>query len=335
MSEIEASIELMLRPGTRRDADKKLRVEFAVPATSGSDLSDAVAVRTADGTRLVLKQRHGRLYLPFDGDDGWYDRLRAEEGATPETFRGRAAVEGNNPISQVLVEYADNVRVRTGLPKGHPDRATAFTRKAAMEHFLFVDGRLHRRLLEPVWQRQRNYVAPNFNALFSMQLKVHPSGYERIPTEQFRFDRREAALAFLRRSFARTRAAELDDELVGEVEILGDFEPRDDEVVRCVKRHGETFVRLSERALGTLSDDALSDWCTMRDELATIRQEGRAGADRFSEAFGRIVAEAKSAPRDSEAIRNLASGRWYIDQFLDRIELERQFAPALAVRFQP
>lgn len=329
---VEASIEVALHPEGRRarEGDKRCTISFDVPNVGASKLSDAIAVTLPDRQRLVLRRYQGRLYLPFAGTSGWYDGLLAEEGANPEAFRRHLQGQINEPIPNVLIEHDPSfrIRARTGWPKGDPDRAAAYTRRAAVEHFLFVDGRLHRRLLEPVWQLEKEYVAPDYHANYRMKLKVHPSGYERIPTGQFRFDRREAAAGFLRRLFARTRTATIDERLVGHIESVDpDFAPCDDEIVRCVQRHGATFVILAERALGILSDRSVSDWSSMREDLALVSSEGRSAAERFGEAFERIVAEAKRGPQKNEAIRNLVNGRWYISEFLDRFAFEREIAP--------
>ena len=331
---VEATIEVVLHPDGRRarEQDKRLSIAFEVPNIGASELSDALGVTLPGGQRLALRQYHGRLYLPFAGLNGWYDHPRPEEGASPEAFRRCLAGQINEPIPSILVEHEPSfrVRARAGVPKGHPDRAAAYTRKAAAEHFLFVEGRLHRRLLEPVWQLEKGYEAPDYHARYGMKLKVHPSGYERIPTAQFRFDRQEAAGGFLRRLFARTRTATIDERFVGRVETIDPhFTLKDDEIVRCVQRHGQTFVILAERALGMLSDRSVSDWAAMRDDLAVVGSEGRAAAERFGEAFERIVVEAKAGPKDSETIRNLAGGRWYISEFLDRFAYEREIAAEL------
>lgn len=331
---VEANIEVVLHPDGRRarEADERLKVSFQVPDVGANDLSDALAVSLPGGQRLVLRQYQGRLYLPFAGTNGWYDHPLAEDGATPEAFQRCLAGQLNEPIPGVMVEHEPTfkVRARSGLPKGHPERAAAYARKAAAEHFLFVDGQLHRRLLEPVWQLEKTYQTPDYSARYGMKLKVHPTGYQRIPTAQFRFDRQEAAGGFLRRLFARTRAATLDERFVGRVERIDPhFTLKDDEIVRCVQRHGQTFVILAERALGMLSERSVSDWAAMRDDLAEVGSEGRAAAERFGEAFERIVGEAKAVPNDSETIRNLAGGRWYISEFLDRFAYEREIAAEL------
>jgi hypothetical protein len=332
---IEAWIEVPVYDSHRRAraSGKRIEVAFAIPAVGANELDPALAITYPDGRRAVVHRHGDRLYMPFAGVIDWYGQVAEEEGVASENLHEFLGAAPKPVFQRMLFESTDHVRERVGLLKGNPDRVAAYARKAASEALLFVGGRLHRRVLEPVWQLERQYTRPDLNTELCLKLQVFPFGHARSPTKMFRFDRPDAALGYLR-AYARNRRAIINETLAGAAEILAPFDPTEDEIVRCVECHGETFVQMAERALGMLSDRSVSDWCTMRKAAANISSEGRPAAERFAEALGRIVKEAKSvsASKDSEIIRNLAGGRWQIDAFLNRFAFERDLAPLTAPR---
>jgi hypothetical protein len=330
---IEACIEVPVYENHRRGRapSKRVEVSFTIPAVEAEDLAPALAITYPDGCRAVIHKHGDRLYMPFAGTVDWFGLISEEVGMASGDLHQFLGAAPKPVFQRMLFESKDHVRERVGWLKGNPERVTTYTRKAATEGLLFVAGRLHRRVLEPVWQLERQYTVPQFNTELGMKLQVFPFDYARSPTKMFRFDRTDAALGYLR-AYARTRRVILNEALAGAVEILAPFDPTEDEIVKCVECHGEAFLQVVEQALGVLSDRSVSDWRTMRKALANISSEGRPAADRFAEALGRVVEEARSVPKDSEIIRNLAGGRWQIDEFLHRFAFERDLAPSAAPR---
>jgi hypothetical protein len=248
-----------------------------------------------DDDAVTLRRYGGRLYVAFGGTNYWNDGPRQEIGASIEDVR--ALMEGPpNAFLNALSPSHSQYRNRQGPILGE-DRSSEIASKA--ESFLFIDGRLHRRVEEPVWWTA--YRSSDAGAFARPEITIYTTPTLH-PSLTVRFDRPEVATALVGLRHERRRECRI-VESRGSVDVLDlSYVPSYDVMVAMARVYGESAVRKIEPELPHLDRGCAEAFATMCAGIAGLDERGHEAAvefcDGFSDLCGRLLADRRRVPSD-------------------------------------
>lgn len=272
--------------------------------------------RVEDGEGVTLRRYRGRLFAEFDGKEYWAHGPRARTmGASPAMVRNLAEGAPSsfmNIVSPVKSQY----RNRQGPILGD-DRAGEIAAKVSA--FIFVDGRLHRAVQEPVWHISLSGYGGTYVACPRMEINAHRYIH---PSSTVRFDRPEVADALCRRLHGRHRDCRF-LEPTGSVDVIDQsYEPTYDVMVAMAEAYGDDMLRKLEPELPNLDRGCADAFAKMAKGIAGLEQAGHVAAvefcDGFHELCERLTADKRRIPSD---LRNWVRER--TSALKHRIEIAR------------
>lgn len=249
-----------------------------------------------DGDTVTLRRHGGRLFAEFDGRDYWSHGPRPCAGASPEGVQEMVARGVSSGLLSALSLERLQYRNRRGSIIGD-DRPGEMAAKA--KAFLFVDGRLHRAVNEPVWEvSYQGYEDP---ALVRARISLRAN--ETLhPSLTVRFDRPDVADALLRLQHGRRRNCRFGERMGSVTLIDQSYEPSFDVIMAMAEAYGENVLRKIEPELPSLDHGCAVAFATMAEGVAMLEQQGHAAALQFCDGFYdlhvRLSADRRSVPAD-------------------------------------
>jgi hypothetical protein len=267
------------------------------------------------GDGVALRRHGGRLFAEFDGKDYWANGPRARTvGASPAIVRNLAA---GNPSAflNIVSPGKSQYRNRRGPIIGD-DRPEIAAKVAA---FIFIDGRLHRAVEEPVWHATLAGYGGAFVACPKMEVNARISNH---PSSTARFDRPEVADALCRQLHGRHRDCRFLEPL-GSVDVIDpSYEPSYDVMVAMAEAYGDDILRKLEPELPNLDRGCADAFATMAKGFAALANDGHVAAVEFCDGFHklceRLTADKRRVPSD---LTNWVKGRTFA--LKHRIEIAR------------
>jgi hypothetical protein len=282
-----------------------------------------------DGDEVTLLGYRGRLYAEFDGQSYWSHGPRPEHGADAEQVRVLLKTDltsFNNSLRSALSPGKPQYRLRQGPIVG--DNPTAEVAEKAAR-FLFIDGRLHRMVEEPVWSVafHDNADAASF-CRAEVRVHINPSIH---PASDCPINRLDVAQALVQVRVGRHRNCRAGEPLGG-VEILDPgFAPAYDSFVAMTRAYGDDVARKIEPMLPELDRDCVEAFADIATGYATVETDGRMAADRFCGGmvrfYDRLTEDRRRVPAD---LRNWM--REKVSFIRDRIVVEREIQAAAVPR---
>lgn len=299
-------------------------------AFSVADVADARAPRAVevtygpaeDGDTVVLRRHGGRLFAEWNGTRDWYHGPQQERGAEVDVFRevhcGQAAV-----VSALMPPRVFH-RQRTGTIAG--DQPSVEVQRRA-DRLLFVDGRLHRAVEEPVWHVAFHGHTGATWLRSEIRVTERPPLH---PVLDFAMDRLDRAQEMAERRARRGRGCRTATP-IGAVRILDPaFVPTYDPLMALARAHGDDLLRKLEPHLPDLDRDCVIAFADMADGYVALDTAGREAAVRFCEGmsrlYGTLSRDRRAVPSD---LRNWMREKAPMIAERMAFELEAEPAPAL------
>lgn len=296
--------------------------EISIPDVREAEAPPALVVNyrpREDDDPVTLRRYGSQLFAESDGYDFWYHGPRRCIGASPETVQALATGEAVSVFRSLVSVGKSQYRNRRGRILGD-DRPGEIAAKA--EAFLFVDGRLHRAVKEPVWEvSYLSYQDPPFTCIELSRCVAHSSR----PSLTVRFDRPDVAEALARLRFGKKRRDCQFVAPVGSVDVVDStYEPSFDVFKAMAVAYGEDVLRRIEPVLPNLDHSCAVDFAMMAEGVAKLDQLGHVAALQFCDGFYdfacRLAADRCSVPSD---LKHWLKGKM-ID-LLPRIEIARAY----------
>lgn len=319
MTKFVLSIPKLRSRSEEAQGKRSPQFQISIDDVSADEAPIALVVnyeRREDGDGVALRRHGGRLFAEFDGKDYWTNGPRARTvGASPAIVRDLAA--GNpSAFMNIVSPEKSQYRNRRGPIIGD-DRAGEIAAKVAA--FIFIDGRLHRAVEEPVWHITLAGYGGTFVACPKMEVNARISIR---PCSTVRFDRPEVADVLCRRLHGRHRECRFLEPL-GSVDVVDpSYEPSYDVMVAMAEAYGDDMLRKLEPELSNLDRGCADAFATMATGFAALERDGHAAAvefcDGFHELCERLMADKRRIPSE---LRNWVRER--TSALKHRIEIAR------------